>query len=103
MISSRITSIKGWFVTSSVTICEKPSRSTANAPPAGTRVASAARIMIESKRRISSFNKPTAFVSESPRRELEQTSSAKSLVLCCGVDFTPRISYSLTGIPRLAI
>ena len=67
----------GWERMASVTIRAKPWRSTARAPPAGTRVASAQRRMRLPKRRSSSFKRPTAFSSWSERRELEQHSSAK--------------------------
>ena len=64
-----------------MTAAEKPSRSTASAPPAGTWLASAARMMSEPSRRISQWIRPTAFWSESSeRKELEQTSSASPSV-----------------------
>ena len=69
--------ILGWLKMVSVTMRAKPSRSTASAPPAGTAVASAQRIMRLFSRRSSSFSRPTAFSSPAPRRELEQQSSAK--------------------------
>ena len=69
-----------------VTAAEKPSRSTASAPPAGTWWASAARMISEPSRRISSCSRPTALVSRSSERnELEQTSSASPSVLCAAV------------------
>ena len=72
------TVILGWERIRSVTSREKPCRSTARQPPASTRVSSAqARIRLP-QRRSSSFRRPTAFSSRSPRRELEHTSSAKS-------------------------
>ena len=67
----------GWLKMVSVTMWAKPSRSTASAPPAGTAVASAQRMMRLCSRRSSSFRRPTAFSSPAPRRELEQQSSAK--------------------------
>ena len=67
----------GWLRSRSVTSRAKPWRSTARAPPASTRVASAHwRIRLPS-RRSSSFKRPTAFSNWSDRRELEQHSSAK--------------------------
>ena len=78
------------------------SRSTASAAPAGTRLASAARMTSEPSRRISSFSRPTALSSLSPRKELLQTSSASRSVLCTAVGRTGRISYSVTGTPREA-
>ena len=57
---------------------EKAWRSTARARPAGTALSSAARRTSESRRRISSFNRPTAFASWFERMELLHTSSAKS-------------------------
>ena len=80
---------------------EKPSRSTASAPPAGTWLASAARITSEPSRRISSCSRPTALVlASSERNEFEQTSSARPSVLCAAVLRTGRISCSTTGTPR---
>ena len=67
----------GWPFTRSVTIRAKPWRSTASAPPASTRVASAQERIKEPSRRSSSFKRPTAFSSWSLRSELEQHSSAK--------------------------
>ena len=83
-----------------VTAAEKPSRSTASAPPAGTWCASAARMISEPSRRISSCSRPTALVSRSSERnELEHTSSARPPVLCASVVRTGRISCSTTGTP----
>jgi len=73
-------------------MAENPLRSTASAPPASTRVASAQVMMREPSRRSSSFNSPTAFSSWSLRRELEQHSSAKSFVTWAGVRFSGFIS-----------
>ena len=99
--SSRRISISGWPLSASVTAAEKPSRSTASAPPAGTWLASAARITSEPSRRISSCSRPTALVSRSSERnELEHTSSAKPSVLCAAVLSVGRISCSTTGTPR---
>ena len=66
---------------------EKPSRSTARAPPAATRFLSADSMMREPRRRISSLSRPTALVSSSLRREFEHTSSAKSGETCAGAVF----------------
>ena len=71
------TVMRGFSRIRAVTRAEKPCRSTASAPPAGTRLASAARMMSESKRRISSLSRPQALESLSALSELEQTSSAK--------------------------
>ncbi len=51
-------------------------RSTASAAPAGTRVASAARMTSDPSRRISSLSSPTALSSLSARSELLHTNSA---------------------------
>ena len=60
-------------------VCGKRSLSTASAPPAGTRVASAASIVSEPSRRISSFRSPQALPQTSSLlKELEQTSSQKA-------------------------
>ena len=76
-ISPRSSVISGWASSAAVTAAEKPSRSTASAPPAGTWLASAARMMSEPSRRISACSRPTALCSaSSERKELEQTSSA---------------------------
>ena len=56
----------------------------------------------EPSRRISSFRRPTALSSLSPRKELLQTSSARRSVLCTAVGRTGRISWSVTGTPREA-
>ena len=63
-----------------VTARANRSRSTASAAPAGTRHASATRMMSEPSRRISSFKRPTALSSLSARKELLHTSSAQSPV-----------------------
>ena len=101
--SSSTTVIKGCSLINRVTVRAKPSLSTARAPPAGTRFASAARMMTESKRRISSFRSPTAFSTLADRRELLQTNSAKSPVLWAGSDCAGRISCKITGTPRRTI
>ena len=85
-----------------VTAAEKALRSTARAPPASTRVASAQDRIRESRRRSSSFKRPTAFSSWSLRRELEQQSSAKYSVSWAGVFFSGFISRRVTWMPRLA-
>ena len=76
--SSSTTVMFGCARTRSVTRAEKPCRSTARQPPASTRVASAQHRIKLPSLRSSSFSRPTAFSSRSPRREFEQTSSAKS-------------------------
>ena len=79
-------SIRGWSLSARVTAAENPSRSTASAPPAGTWLASAARMMSEPSRRISACNRPTALLAaSSERNELEQTSSARPSVRCASV------------------
>src|SRR5205085_10406248 len=79
---------------------EKPCRSTASAPPAGSLCVSAARMISEPARRISSWITPTAlFCASSERKELEQTSSARWSVTCASVPRTGRISCSTTGTP----
>ena len=90
--SSSITLIFGWFLIVIVVISENLSLSTANAPPAGTCVASAHFMIKESSILISSFNKPTAFVILLALNEFEHTNSAKFCVLCAGVIFFGRIS-----------
>ena len=74
------------------------------APPAGTWLASPARMTRESSRRISSCSSPTAFCSRSSERsEFEHTSSASLPVRWAAVDRAGRISCSTTGTPRPAI
>ena len=100
--SPEITSIFGCSRTFRVTIAEKPYRSTARQPPASTLVASAqARIRLPT-RRSSSFRRPTAFSNLSPRREFEQTNSAKSAQWWAGDIFAGFISCSSTRKPRSA-
>ena len=71
----------GWASTKAVTRALKASRSTARAPPAATRTASAAGSRLEPIRRISSFSRPEAESSRSALRLLEQISSAKPALL----------------------
>ena len=102
-ISSRLISISGWSASALVTAAENPSRSTASAPPAGTWLASAARMISEPSRRISACSRPTALLAaSSERKELEQTSSARPSVRCASVIRWGRISCSTTGMPALA-
>ena len=71
----------GWPSNSRVICWANCSRSTARAEPAGTRACSAARMIKDPNRRISSFKMPGALrISEEPS-ELEQTSSASRPVL----------------------
>ena len=100
--SSVTTSILGFDRIASVTAFENSSLSTASAPPAGTLVASAQRIMIEPRQRSSCLSSPTALSSLSERRELEQTSSANPSLLCAGERREGFISKSLTPIPLSA-
>ena len=53
-------------------------RSTARAPPAGTRVASAQAMTSDPRRRSSALSNPWAVMGSSLFSELEQTSSARS-------------------------
>ena len=92
----------GWFLIFSVTAAAKASRSTASAPPASTRCASAQERIRLSRRRSSSLSRPAAFASSSERSELEHTSSAKSSEWCAGVCCTGFISHRRTEIPRCA-
>ena len=55
------TVMRGWLRTASVTAWAKAVRSTARAPPASTRWASAQVRIRESMRRSSSLSRPTAF------------------------------------------
>ena len=100
--SSSITEILGCDFIFSVTIFANASRSTARAPPAGTFTASAHSIIRELSFRISSFSNPTALYIPSARKELLQTSSAKSGLLWAGENFLGFISYKSTKIPILA-
>jgi len=77
---------QGMIVEGLVTAAENPSRSTANAPPAGTWLASAARMISDPSRRISACSSPTALLAaSSERNELEHTSSARPSVRCASV------------------
>ena len=68
------------------TFSEKRFLSTARALPAGRRAVSAAFIISESHRRISSCRTPTAFaVLSSDRKEFEHTNSARFDVTCASV------------------
>ena len=100
--SSRWMATSGSASSAAVTPAANRSRSTASAPPAGTRVSSPTRITSDPSRRISSLSSPTAFSSESPRNELLQTSSASRSVRCAAVERTGRISWRETGTPREA-
>ena len=78
----RAMSMSGCASSAAVTCAAKPSRSTASAPPAGSLLASAAAMISEEARRISSWSSPTALVSHSSERnEFEHTSSASAPVL----------------------
>src|SRR5262249_27202983 len=76
--------------------------STARAWPAGTAVWRANSMSNDPARRISSLSNQGAVFSLSDFNELEQTSSANFPVWCAGVDFSGRISYSSTAMPRRA-
>ncbi len=58
--SPRSSVISGCASSAAVTAAEKPSRSTASAPPAGTWFISPARMISEPSLRISSCSSPTA-------------------------------------------
>ena len=64
---------------------ENSTRSTARAWPAGTAVSSAMRRSAEPARRISCLSSQGAVLGDSLLRELEQTSSPKSVVWWAGV------------------
>ena len=100
--SPSTTVMRGWERTRSVMARLNPSRSTARAPPASTRWASAQERIREPQRRSSSFKRPTAFSIWSERRELEHTSSPKSGLWWAGVILWGFISQSSTGMPRWA-
>ena len=100
--SSRMMSISGWASRAPVMWAAKAPRSTANALPAGTRVARAAAMIRESSRRISSLSSPTADSRASARRELLHTSSPKNGDWCAGENFTGFISKRRTRTPRRA-
>ena len=85
-----------------MTVAEKPSRSTARAPPAGTWRASADRITSEPRRRISACSRPTALcvVVRAERVGADQLGELAGLVgggRACG-----RISCRTTGTPACA-
>ena len=71
------TDTSGWFFSAAVILSENCSRSTASAPPAGTRLSSAQRRIRLFIARSSAFSRPEALESCSAFSELEQTSSAK--------------------------
>ena len=99
--SPRSMRIFGCAASLSETSAEKASRSTASAPPAGSLCRSAACMMSEPARRISSWSRPTALASgSSERKEFEQTSSAQPPVLCASVKRAGRISCRTTRTPR---
>jgi len=98
--SSCVMVINGWFLIFSVTYSLKGTLSTAKAPPAGTRVASAASMISDPSRRISSFKRPTAFSTLAARKELLHTNSAKKSVWWAGDFLCGRISASSVGMPR---
>ena len=101
--SLRSMATRGCASSCRVTSSEKPSRSTASAPPAGSLWRSPAAMMSEPARRISSCSRPTALVAASSERKLlEQTSSASPPVLCASVRRCGRISWSTTGTPARA-
>ena len=102
--SSRTMVTRGCACSRAVTRAEKPSRSTASAPPAGTWLSSPAAMISEPQRRISACSRPTALYSQSSdRKELEQTSSASPSVWWASVVRTGRISCRITGTPASAI
>ncbi len=93
--SSRMMVIFGYEAMRSVTRAENFSRSTAKAPPAGTREAYAQESIRESKSESSSLRMPDAETLESlfsEPRELLHTISASWPVLCAGVRSAGRIS-----------
>ena len=83
--SSRTRSMLGSEEMTSVTRAENPSRSTASAPPAGTRTESAMRIRIDPSFRSSSLRSQDALNGWSDLRELLQTISASLSVVWAGV------------------
>ena len=99
-LDSKVTS--GCPFTASVILSENRCRSTASAPPAGTREASAADRIRLSSARSSAFKRPEALVRCSAFKELEHTSSAKPGLLWAGLYFWGFMSISLTGTPRFA-
>src|SRR5438270_4574021 len=97
--SSRTIVMSGCDAIAAVMASANLSRSTASAAPAGTRLSSATRMTSDPRRRISSFKRPTALSSLSPRNELLHTSSARRSVLWTAVGRTGRISWSVTATP----
>ena len=93
---------RGCSISAFVMHAENFSRSTASAPPAGTRASSAARRMSESSRRISAFKRPEALVKCSAFSELEQTNSANPSMWWAGENFFGFMSTSRTATPRRA-
>ena len=86
-----------------VTRPENFSRSTANAPPAGTLDSFAHESISESESSSSSLRIPEAVMRSlifSEPNELLHTISASIPVLCAGVKRLGRISYSETSQPR---
>ena len=100
--SSRRISMRGSFSMAWVASRENSPRSTAKAPPAGTRLSWAQRISKDPNRRISSFNSPAALSTRAAFRELEQISSANPWLWWAGENFWGFISNRVTGIPRRA-
>ena len=94
-----ITRTPGAFVTASVILSENAFRSTASAPPAGTRVCFALSTQIDEKVSISAFKSPAAEFKRSAFNEFEQTSSAKVSALWAGERFSGFISYKSTANP----
>ena len=80
----------------------KSSRSTASAPPAGTRASSAQARTRLPARRSSSWRSPTALCGSSERSELEQTSSANPSRRCTGDRRPGFISTRSTSTPARA-
>ena len=94
------TSMFGSDLIFSVIYSENSSLSTASAPPAATEVLSAASMVTEPRRRISSLSNPAADSSRIAFSELEQTSSAKPSLFWAGVRFSGFISQSRTENPK---
>ena len=101
--SPATTLMRGWARRRAVMAAAKGSRSTASAPPAGRRCASAIAITRPPAARISQCSRPTAFeLSSSDRNEFEQTISAKLPVRCAKVPVSGRISCRITSTPASA-
>ena len=100
--SLRITSIRSRCAICFSTHDAKTSRSTANAPPAGTDALLAHSRSTEPNCVSSRFNIPAAESSRSDFKELEQTSSARCPVWCAADILCGLISYSRTRTPRSA-